>query len=113
MNETNPPENLFLSCFGRQMEKSGLFYKLRAYQRRAKIKKKLSTHTFRHTLASEMLKAGADLRHIQELLGHENLTTTQRYLHVVKADLKKPRSKTHPREAHAPTTSPDYHGPKE
>ena len=113
MNETNPPENLFLSRFGRQMEKSGLFYKLRAYQRRAKIKKKLSTHTFRHTLASEMLKAGADLRHIQELLGHENLTTTQRYLHVVKADLKKAHSKTHPREAHAPTTSPDYHGSKE
>ncbi len=101
---------LFLSRFGRQMEKSGLFYKLRAYQRRAKIRKKLSTHTFRHTLASEMLKAGADLRHIQELLGHENLTTTQRYLHVVKADLKKAHSKTHPREVHGPTASPDYHG---
>ena len=119
LNEPNPPQTiegggcLFLSRFGRQMEKSGLFYKLRAYQRRAKIKKKLSTHTFRHTLASEMLKAGADLRHIQELLGHENLTTTQRYLHVVKADLKKAHSKTHPREAHAPTTSPDYHGSRE
>jgi integrase/recombinase XerD len=119
MNEPNPPQTkeganwLFLSRFGRQMEKSGLFYKLRAYQRRAKIKKKLSTHTFRHTLASEMLKAGADLRHIQELLGHENLTTTQRYLHVVKADLKKAHSKTHPRETHAPTADPNYHGSRQ
>ncbi|NJM54901.1 MAG: tyrosine-type recombinase/integrase [Verrucomicrobiae bacterium] len=112
-NVTDAPQTLFLSRFGQRMDKSGLFYKLRAYQRRAKIKKKLSTHTFRHTLASEMLKAGADLRHIQELLGHENLTTTQRYLHVVKADLKKAHSKTHPREAHAPTTSPDYHGSRE
>ena len=100
INEPNPPQTLFLSRFGRQMEKSGLFYKLRAYQRRAKIKKKLSTHTFRHTLASEMLKAGADLRHIQELLGHEKLTTTQRYLHIVKGDLKKVHGKTHPRETH-------------
>ena len=91
--------NLFLSRFGRQLDKSGLFYKLRAYQRRANIKKHITTHTFRHTLASEMLKGGADLRHIQELLGHENLTTTQRYLHVVKADLKKVHGRTHPREA--------------
>ena len=91
---------LFLSRFGRRMDKSGLFYKLRAYQRRAKIKKKLTTHTFRHTLASEMLKAGADLRHIQELLGHEKLTTTQRYLHIVKGDLKRVHAKTHPREVH-------------
>jgi integrase/recombinase XerD len=109
-NATEGSPTLFLSRFGQRMDKSGLFYKLRAYQRRAKIKKKLSTHTFRHTLASEMLKAGADLRHIQELLGHENLTTTQRYLHVVKADLKKAHRKTHPREVHAPTADPNYHG---
>ena len=93
-------ETLFLSRFGRRMEKSGLFYKLRIYQRRAKIKKRLTGHTFRHTLASEMLKAGADLRHIQELLGHEKLTTTQRYLHIVKGDLKRVHGKTHPREVH-------------
>ncbi len=100
LNEPNPPQTLFLSRFGQKMDKSGLFYKLRAYQRRAKIKKKLSTHTFRHTLASEMLKAGADLRHIQELLGHEKLTTTQRYLHIIKGDLKRVHGKTHPREVH-------------
>jgi len=105
-----PHETLFLSRWGERMDKSGLHYKLKAYQRRAGIKKNVTAHSFRHTLASEMLRAGADLRHIQELLGHGNLTTTQRYLHVVKADLKKVHGKTHPREAHAPTTSADYHG---
>ena len=113
VDEDNPPQTLFLSRFGRHMDKSGLFYKLYTYKQRAKIQKKITTHTFRHTLASEMLKAGADLRHIQELLGHEHLTTTQQYLHVVKADLKKVHGKTHPREVHGPTTSPDYHGPRE
>jgi integrase/recombinase XerD len=101
---------LFLSRFGQTMDKSGLFYKLHTYRRRAKIKKKVTPHSFRHTLASEMLKAGADLRHIQELLGHENLTTTQRYLHIVKGDLRKVHGKTHPREVHAPTLATSYHG---
>lgn len=94
-------EILFLSRFGKRMEKSGLFYKLKTYRRRAGIRKHVTAHSFRHTLASEMLKAGADLRHIQEMLGHENLTTTQRYLHIVKADLKKVHAHTHPREVRA------------
>lgn len=105
-----PHETLFLSRYGERMDKSGLHYKLKVYQQRAGIKKTITAHSFRHTLASEMLRAGADLRHIQELLGHGNLTTTQRYLHVVKADLKKVHGKTHPREAHAPATPADYHG---
>ena len=106
-------EWLFLSRFGRQMDVSGLCYKLRAYQNRAKIQKRVTTHTFRHTLASEMLKAGADLRHIQELLGHEKLSTTQRYLHVMKADLKKVHGKTHPREVHGSSDGSYYHGERE
>jgi len=101
---------LFLSRFGRKMDRSGVFIKLRSYARRAKLKKKIGTHTFRHTLASEMLKAGADLRHIQEMLGHDNLATTQRYLHIVKAELKKVHGKTHPREAVDAATAPKYRG---
>ncbi len=104
------PQTLFLSRFGGCMDKSGLHYKLKAYQRRAGIKKRLTAHSFRHTLASEMLRAGADLRHIQELLGHEKLTTTERYLHVVKADLKKVHARAHPREAHAPAAPARYRG---
>lgn len=110
---TPPCAILFLSRFGRVMDKSGFFYKLRAYQNRAKLKRHLTPHTFRHTLASEMMKRGADLRHIQELLGHHNLTTTQRYLHIVKGELKKVHGKTHPREKNPPGQGPDYRGSKE
>ena len=101
--------HLFISRFARQMDKTSVFYKLKVYRKRAGIKKPLGTHTFRHTLATEMLKAGADLRHIQEMLGHDNLATTQRYLHIVKAELKKVHGKTHPREAAAPLP-PCYRG---
>ena len=100
---------LFLSRFGRALEKSSIHYKLQAYRRRAKIKKNIGTHTFRHTLATEMLKRGADLRHIQEMLGHNDLTTTQRYLHVVRAELKKVHGRTHPRET-TPAILPHYRG---
>jgi len=103
------PSPLFLSRRGLPIDKSGLLKKLKVYQRRAGIKKNLVGHSFRHTLATEMLKRGADLRHIQELLGHEKLTTTQRYTHVVKAELKKVHGKTHPREQ-TPFASVAYRG---
>ena len=92
---------LFLNRYGEHMDKSGLSSKICAAARRAGLTKPVTTHTFRHMLATSMLKAGADLRHIQEILGHTDITTTQRYLHVVKADLKRVHSKTHPREVHA------------
>ena len=91
------------------MNKTSVFYKLKAYRRRAGIKKSFGTHTFRHTLATEMLKRGADLRHIQEMLGHNNLTTTQRYLHIVKAELRKVHGQTHPRETSVALSRP-YRG---
>ncbi len=90
------------------MDKSGLFYKLRAYQRRAKIKKKLTTHTFRHTLASEMLKGGANVRHVQELLGHSNLATTQVYTRVVPVDLQKVHAATAPSERRRKLDAPEF-----
>lgn len=99
----------FLSRFGRALDKASIHYKIQSYRRRARIKKKIGTHTFRHTLATEMLKRGADLRHIQEMLGHNALTTTQRYLHVVQAELKKVHGRTHPRET-TPAILPHYRG---
>ena len=101
---------LFLSRWGKRLDKSGLFYKMKSYQQRAGIKKHLTAHSFRHTLATQMLNSGADLRHIQELLGHENLTTTQRYLHVAKGDLKKVHAHTHPREVYGSANGVAYHG---
>ena len=91
-------EPVFLNRCGRPFEKSGLLKKLQLYAARAKIKKRVTVHTFRHTLATEMLRRGADLRQIQEMLGHTNLRTTQIYTHVVKAELKRVQAHCHPRE---------------
>ena len=100
---------LFLSQTGHELEQSSVRHWLRAYQRKARIKKRITGHVFRHTLATEMLRAGADLRHIQEMLGHDDLATTQRYLRVVKEELKKVHQATHPREQ-MPTAPVHYRG---
>ncbi len=99
---------LFLSRLGRALDKSGVEDKLQLYAARAGIsakdgsasggKKHITVHVFRHTLATEMLRHGADLRQIQELLGHKNLRTTQIYTHIVKGELKRVQAQCHPRE---------------
>jgi len=94
---------VFLGRCGGRLDVSGVEQKLRIYAQRAGIsaadgKKHLTIHVFRHTLATEMLRHGADLRQIQELLGHKNLKTTQIYTHIVKGELKRVQDKCHPRE---------------
>lgn len=98
---------VFLNRFARRMDKNGWQKKLAQYVSSAGIKKSFTTHCFRHQLATSMLERGADTRHIQEILGHETLKTTQRYLHVVKAELKRIHAKSHPRES-APVASVSY-----
>ena len=93
-----PVDVLFLSRLGRGLHKTSVFKKLKIYGQRAGIKKNLTVHVFRHTLATDMLRRGADLRQIQELLGHKNLRTTQIYTHVFKGELKRIQSHCHPRE---------------
>lgn len=89
---------LFLSRLGRVLDKSGVEDKLQLYAARARIRKHITVHVFRHTLATEMLRHGADLRQIQELLGHASLRTTQIYTHIVKGELKRIQAQCHPRE---------------
>ena len=89
---------LFLNWSGQPISKGGWEAKMPIYVTRARINPKFTTHSFRHQLASDMLKNGADLRHIQQMLGHGDLTTTQRYLHVVKGELLKVHAQTHPKE---------------
>ena len=101
------PQPVFLNRFARQMNKNGWQKKLAEYVKTAGIKKSFTTHCFRHQLATSMLERGADIRHIQENLGHETLKTTQRYLHVVKAELKRIHAKSHPRES-APVAPVNY-----
>lgn len=109
-----PDGRLFVNRLGDPLQKSGLCIKLHVYGERAKLKKRITVHTFRHTLATEMLKRGADLRHIQEMLGHESLTTTQRYTHLVKTELRRVQGKFHPREqSEMPEAIFRYRGTKE
>ena len=68
------------------------------YTKWAGIPKRVTPHTFRHTCATLMLRNHADVRHIQVLLGHESLESTQIYTHVAATDLKKVLEKYHPRE---------------
>lgn len=91
-------ELVFLGRCGGRLDVGGVQQKLRIYATRAKIKKHLTIHVFRHTLATEMLRHGADLRQIQEMLGHKNLKTTQIYTHIVKGELKRIQAHCHPRE---------------
>jgi integrase/recombinase XerD len=93
-----PCAAVFISKMGRAMDKTGWMKKLEVYLRRARIKTPFHSHGFRHLLASEMLRHGADLRHIQQMLGHENLSTTQRYLQVVQAELRRVHQASHPQE---------------
>jgi integrase/recombinase XerD len=101
----NSSDTVFLDRLGHPFSKSGILKKLAIYATRAGIKseirrggKRITVHTFRHTLATEMLRHGADLRQIQELLGHANLRTTQIYTHIVKGELKRVQEQCHPRE---------------
>jgi len=91
-------DEIFISLRGRKMIRRNIAVRVRQYAAAAGIDKRITPHSFRHTLATEMLRHGADIRQVQEMLGHDHLKTTQRYTHIVKADLKRIQGKCHPRE---------------
>jgi integrase/recombinase XerD len=95
----NPYNNhLFLSLRGNRLSKNMIWQIVKSYAVKAKIKKTISPHTFRHTCATLMLRNNANIRHIQELLGHSSLDSTQVYASVSITDLKEVHSRCHPRE---------------
>jgi integrase/recombinase XerD len=95
----DPADNhLFLTISGTRISKNRVWELVKIYSKKTKIKKNISPHTFRHTCATLMLRNKANIRHIQELLGHASLETTQVYTSVSIADLKEVHSKCHPRE---------------
>jgi integrase/recombinase XerD len=89
---------LFLNRWGKRMDPNAVWAVVRKYAKQAGIKKPVSTHTFRHSCATHMLRAGAPIRHLQEMLGHAQLTTTQVYTRLTINDLKAVHGKYHPRE---------------
>ncbi len=87
---------LFVSRNGHIMKREYIFKKIKEYASKANINKKISPHTFRHSFATSMLENQADLRTIQTLLGHGDISTTQIYTHVSKKHLKKTYEEFHP-----------------
>ncbi|MBP7205995.1 MAG: tyrosine-type recombinase/integrase, partial [Candidatus Cloacimonetes bacterium] len=90
-------DKLFLTKSGRDFDGRQLYAILNQYFRLVAQKKGYSPHTLRHSFATHMLARGADLRAIQEMLGHAQLDTTAIYTHVTLDDLKKAYKKGHPR----------------
>lgn len=87
---------LFLNRFGQRFHHAGLGHMARRYIEAAGITKKGACHLFRHAMATQMLENGADVRYIQEMLGHANLDTTQIYTHVSIGKLQAVHAATHP-----------------
>ncbi|MEQ2028001.1 site-specific tyrosine recombinase XerC, partial [Xenorhabdus szentirmaii] len=92
------PGHLFLSRRGKVMSGSSMTLLVRDALHRAGIEKPGACHLFRHSMATQMLENGADTRHIQAILGHASLDSTQIYTHVAIGHLKKVHEKTHPAE---------------
>lgn len=90
--------HLFLSLRGGRLSKNMVWEIVKKYAKKAKIRKNVHPHTFRHSCATLMLKNKADLRTIQKLLGHTSLTSTQVYTHLSIVDLKQVHKRCHPRE---------------
>ena len=91
-------DTLFLNRRGRQLSRNMVFMILKELTEKAGIQKTVSPHTLRHSFATHLLENGADLRAIQQMLGHESITTTEIYMHLDKSHLKEVVEKFHPRK---------------
>jgi len=88
---------LFLNRRGERLTRQGLWQILKGYAKSAELDKEISPYTLRHSFATHMLSGGADLRSVQELLGHANISTTQVYTHLTTEHIRRTYEKSHPR----------------
>jgi len=94
----NSDSTVFLNMRGKPLSRMSVWRIIDSYVRKASIKKTVSPHTFRHSFATHLLEGGADLRIVQEMLGHANIVTTEIYTHVDREYLKEVHRSFHPRQ---------------
>ncbi|MCL2563498.1 MAG: site-specific tyrosine recombinase XerD [Oscillospiraceae bacterium] len=97
MLSTPEEQALFVNLAGERMSRQGFWKIIKYYQEKAKIEKEITPHTLRHSFAAHLLENGADLRSIQEMLGHADISSTQVYVQLVKKQLKDVYHMAHPR----------------
>jgi integrase/recombinase XerD len=94
-------DTLFLGRRGRELTRQMVFTMLRRTTHEAGIRKQVSPHTFRHSFATHLMESGADIRVVQEMLGHSSVSTTEIYTHLDQRYLREQMEKFHPRNVKA------------